>query len=60
MGVGVGVGVGECVHACRAGVGMGECVQFHVSTQLGVGCHWWFNYPGPLLDVELEFACLSG
>ena len=26
----------------------------------GVGCHWWFNYPGPLLNVELEFACLSG
>ena len=26
----------------------------------GVGCHWWFNYPGPLLHVELEFACLSG
>ena len=26
----------------------------------GVGCHWWFNYLGPLLDVELEFACLSG
>ena len=22
--------------------------------------HWWFNYPGPLLEVELESACLSG
>ena len=32
--------------------------SFHVSTQLGVGCHWWFNYPGPLFEVEL--ACLSG
>ena len=31
--------------------------SFHVNTQLGVGAHWWFNYPGPLLDVELEFAC---
>ena len=20
---------------------------------------WWINYPGPLLDVELEFAWLS-
>ena len=27
---------------------------------LGVGCLWWFNYPGPLLHVELEFTCLSG
>ena len=26
----------------------------------GVGCHWWFSYPGPLLHVELEFVCLSG
>ena len=34
--------------------------SFHVNTQLGVGCHWRFNYPGPLLDVELVFACLSG
>ena len=32
----------------------------HVNTQLGVGHHWWFNYPGPLLNVEFEFACLSG
>ena len=30
--------------------------NFYVSTQLGVGCHWWFNYPSPLLDVEL--VCL--
>ena len=22
--------------------------------------HWWFNYPGPLLDVESESTCLSG
>ena len=29
-------------------------------TQLGVWCHWWFNYPGQLLEVELESACLSG
>ena len=27
---------------------------------LELGVHWWFNYPSPLLDVELEFACLSG
>ena len=26
--------------------------SFHVITQLGVWCHWWFNYPGPLLEVE--------
>ena len=31
--------------------------SFHVNTQLRVGRHC---YPGPLLDVELEFACLSG
>ena len=29
-------------------------------TQLGVWCLWSFNYPGPLLEVELESACLSG
>ena len=34
--------------------------SFHVITQLGVWCRWWFNYPGPLLEVELESACLSG
>ena len=34
--------------------------SFHVITQLGVWCHWWFNYPGPLLEVELESVCLSG
>ena len=33
--------------------------SFHVNTQLEVGHHWWFNYPGPLLNVELKFACLS-
>ena len=21
------------------------------------GHHWWFNYLGPLLNVELEFGC---
>ena len=27
----------------------------HSNTQLGVGYHWWFNYPGLLfLNVELE------
>ena len=31
-----------------------------VPMYLGVGHHWWFNYPGPLLDAEFEFACLSG
>ena len=34
--------------------------SFHVITQLGVWSHWWFNYPGPLLEVELESAYLSG
>ena len=34
----------------------GDCA----CTELGVGRHWWFKYPGPLLIVELEFACLSG
>ena len=34
--------------------------SFHVSTQLGVWHLWWFNYPGPLLEVELESTCLSG
>ena len=29
-------------------------------TQLGVWRLWWFNYPGPLLEVELESAYLSG
>ena len=28
----------------------------HVSTQYGVWCHWWFNYPGQLLDIEFEFT----
>ena len=34
--------------------------NFHVNTNLVVGRHWWFNFTGPLLHVELEFACLSG
>ena len=34
--------------------------NFHVITQLGVWRLWWFNCPGPLLEVELESACLSG
>ena len=34
--------------------------SFHVITQLGVWRLWWFNYPCPLLEVELESACLSG
>ena len=42
-----------CFDLCRSN-------SFHVNTQPGVGRHWWFNYPSPLLDVELEFACLSG
>ena len=29
--------------------------SFHVNTQqLGVGRRWWLDYPGSLLDVELE------
>ena len=27
---------------------------------LDLGCHWWFTYPSPLLDDELECTCLSG
>ena len=27
---------------------------------LEMGRHWWFDYPGSLLDVELEFTCLLG
>ena len=42
-----------CFDLCRSS-------SFHVSTQLGVGHHWLFNYLGPLLNVELEFTCLSG
>ena len=42
--------VSPCFDFCRSN-------SFHVNTQLGVGRHWWFNYPCPLLDVELEFAC---
>ena len=39
-----------------------ETVHAHIATTIliGVRCHWWFNYPGPLLEVELESACLSG
>ena len=47
-----GLVVLPCFDLCRSN-------SFHVNTQFGVGRHWWFNYPGPLLDVELEFACLS-
>ena len=43
----------SCFHLCFY-------KRFHVNTQLGVAGHWWFNYPGSLLDVELEFTCLSG
>ena len=28
--------------------------KFNVKAFVGVGCHWWFNYPGPLLDAEKE------
>ena len=34
--------------------------SFHAITQLGVWRLWWFNYPSPLLEVELESTCLSG
>ena len=27
---------------------------------LGLERQWWFNYPGPLLDVEFESTSLSG
>ena len=33
--------------------------SFLVNTQFGVGRHWWFNYPGSLLNAKFEFACLS-
>ena len=34
--------------------------SFHVNTWLGVGHHWWLDYPGLLLDAEFEVFCLSG
>ena len=43
--------LGGKFHTCDSNV--------HVDTQLGVGHYWWFNYPGQLLNVEFEFACLS-
>ena len=49
-----------CGHVCCIALRRCRSNNSHVSTQLGVGCHWWFNYPGPLLDVEFEFTCLSG
>ena len=51
----LGLVVLPCFDLCTVGL----TVSMYVDTQLGVGCHWWFNYPGPLIDVELEFACLS-
>ena len=42
-----------------------HCISFiagsvdFLSSQYLVG-YTWFNYPGLLLDVEFEFACLSG
>ena len=41
-----------CFDLCRPN-------RFRVNTRLGVGRHWWFNDPGPLLDVNFGFACLS-
>ena len=32
--------------------------KLHVNIQLGVGCHWWFNYVDLLLSVEFKLACL--
>ena len=32
----------------------------HVNTQLGFERHRWFNYTSSLLNLELEFTCLSG
>ena len=26
----------------------------------GVVCHWWFNHPGPLLNVELSVPVYNG
>ena len=46
-----GLVVLPCFDLCRSN-------SFNVNTQFGVGHHWWFNYPGPLLDVELEFCLL--
>ena len=53
-----GSGVVHALHCVTAYVHITEIAsptQIYVRT-----CHWWFNYPVPLLDVELEFACLSG
>ena len=33
--------------------------SFHAITQLGVVMSLAVNYPGPLLEIELESACLS-
>ena len=48
------------LHVCTCMYGWHRSKSFHVITQLGVWRLWWFNYPGPLLEVELESACLSG
>ena len=33
---------------------LGRSNSSHVNTQLGGGHHWWFNFAGSLLDVELS------
>ena len=42
--------------------GMWDACGVHVGCMWSLwSAHlWWFNYPGPLLEVELESACLSG
>ena len=45
----IGVGVCVCVCVCTC-AGVHVCMHVRVH---GVGRHWWFNYLGPLLDVEL-------
>ena len=52
----------------RSYIYMASCIAFFTYEGLRefmqmlnlLGCHWLFNYPGPLLDVELESTCLSG
>ena len=48
-----------CVRTCMS-MCM-HCVYVHVcacvcTCMYGVWRHWWFHYPGELLDIEFEFT----
>ena len=45
--------IGDCIHT-------EEKPWLTMRVHNKITCTWWFNYPGPLLEVELESACLSG